>query len=53
MSLEDLEELRSSARTGGQDAGCCEVTVTEHLTLGGTVVRTTWHRPYCPTWSAR
>ncbi|MFJ8043733.1 hypothetical protein ACIRBX_24855 [Kitasatospora sp. NPDC096147] len=32
---------------------CCMTTDTEHVTLGGTVVRTRWHEAGCATWSAR
>ncbi|MFJ9521034.1 hypothetical protein ACIRPK_22620 [Kitasatospora sp. NPDC101801] len=32
---------------------CCATTLSEHITLGGTVVRTRRHQPACTTWSAR
>lgn len=32
---------------------CCITTMTEHVTIGGTVVRTRWHEPHCVTWTAR
>ncbi|WP_329492992.1 hypothetical protein [Kitasatospora herbaricolor] len=30
--------------------GCCRTWTSEHLSLGGTVVRTTWHEPACRIW---
>ncbi|WP_407987022.1 hypothetical protein [Kitasatospora sp. CMC57] len=32
---------------------CCITTMTEHVTVDGTVVRTRWHEPHCVTWTAR
>ncbi|MGW6918629.1 hypothetical protein ACWGB8_33150 [Kitasatospora sp. NPDC054939] len=34
-------------------SSCCRTSTTEHRTLGGTVVRTRWHHPACPLWTAR
>ncbi|MBV6696644.1 hypothetical protein [Kitasatospora aureofaciens] len=55
--LEELDapmaaaELRPTQLTASDPrsgtAGCCATTCTEHLTMGGTRVRTTWHQPHC------
>ncbi|WP_457029594.1 hypothetical protein [Kitasatospora sp. P5_F3] len=42
---------RRLPRPGGST--CCITTMTEHVALNGTAIRTRWHEPHCATWTAR